>query len=235
MSLTIRPVGDGAELPPEARADSTRERILAHIVQAGPITAGELADHLDLTAAGIRRHLAVLAAAGLITEYEPAATIRERRRGRPAKSYVVTDTGQESLTSAYAAIATRAIEYLERLDPAAVRDFAAEYTGEIESRVRATIPTGSDVTQRLDALVVELDRAGYAATARPIGSSSRRVQLCHGHCPVHTVATAFPEFCEAETAMISRLLGVPVQRLATLAEGAHVCTTNIPIRAKGTR
>ena len=116
-------------MPPEARADSTRERILAHIVQAGPITAGELADHLDLTAAGIRRHLAVLAAAGRITEYEPAATIRERRRGRPAKSYVVTDTGQESLTSAYAAIATRAIEYLERLDPAAVRDFAAEYTG----------------------------------------------------------------------------------------------------------
>ena len=33
---------------------------------------------------------------------------------------------------------------------------------------------------------------------------------------------------DAETEAISRLLGVHVQRLATLAGGAHVCTTFIP-------
>jgi hypothetical protein len=55
------------------------------------------------------------------------------------------------------------------------------------------------------------------------------LQLCQGHCPVHQVAQAFPEFCEAETRAIGRLLGVHVQRLATLAGGEHVCTTCVPV------
>jgi predicted ArsR family transcriptional regulator len=45
---------------------------------------------------------------------------------------------------------------------------------------------------------------------------------------VQQVATEFPQLCEAETAAFSRLLGVHVQRLSTLAGGGHVCTTSIP-------
>jgi len=47
--------------------------------------------------------------------------------------------------------------------------------------------------------------------------------------PVRDVAGEFHELCDAETQAISRLVGVPVQRLATLAGGEHVCTTHIPI------
>ena len=42
------------------------------------------------------------------------------------------------------------------------------------------------------------------------------------------VAAEFPQLCEAETEVFSRLLGVHVQRLATLAHGDHVCTTYVP-------
>ena len=47
--------------------------------------------------------------------------------------------------------------------------------------------------------------------------------------PVQEIAAEFPQLCEAEAHAFSRLLGVHVQRLATLAGGGHVCTTNIPI------
>ena len=57
----------------------------------------------------------------------------------------------------------------------------------------------------------------------------KAVQLCQGHCPVQHVATEFPELCEAEAEAFSRMLGVHVQRLATLAHGAHVCTTHVPV------
>jgi hypothetical protein len=53
-------------------------------------------------------------------------------------------------------------------------------------------------------------------------------QLCQGHCPVQRVAAQFPQLCEAEAEAFSRLLGVHVQRLATLAHGEHVCTTHVP-------
>jgi predicted ArsR family transcriptional regulator len=65
---------------------------------------------------------------------------------------------------------------------------------------------------------------GYAATARsaPVGE-----QLCQHHCPVAHVAAEFPELCEAETEAFGRLLGTPVQRLATIARGDGVCTTHV--------
>jgi predicted ArsR family transcriptional regulator len=68
---------------------------------------------------------------------------------------------------------------------------------------------------------------GYAASVRG-GAQATGVQLCQGHCPVQHVAREFPELCEAETDVFSRLLGVHVQRLATLAHGDHVCTTHVP-------
>jgi len=205
--------------------------VLAHIVQAGPITATQLADYLDLTAAGIRRHLAALESDGLITGH---TEVHCGGRGRPARTFVVTDSGQKFLSSGYAAIATRALAYLGRFGPYAVQDFAVENFQDLEQAVTEEISEDDTLEERLAVLVDALNEAGYAASVRPI-VGTRRLQLCQGHCPVLAVATRFPVLCEAETAAISRILGRPVQRLATLAEGAHVCTTNIPTGAKGIR
>lgn len=94
------------------------------------------------------------------------------------------------------------------------------------------------------ALVQVLDETGYAASVRPAPSilpargtdrgersdaAPRSIQLCQGHCPVRNVAEQFPELCEAETREFAALVGVPVQRLATLAADGHACTTHIPI------
>ncbi len=51
---------------------------------------------------------------------------------------------------------------------------------------------------------------------------------------MRSVASEFRQFCDAETDAISRILGVHVQRLATLAGGEHVCTTFVPTGAVGT-
>jgi predicted ArsR family transcriptional regulator len=52
-------------------------------------------------------------------------------------------------------------------------------------------------------------------------------QVCQHHCPVAHVAAEFPQLCEAETEAFGRLLGTPVQRLATIAHGDGVCTTHV--------
>jgi predicted ArsR family transcriptional regulator len=74
------------------------------------------------------------------------------------------------------------------------------------------------------------DVRANSTVARPVGQGGplAGVQLCQGHCPMQHVAAQFPQFCEAETEAFSRMLGVHVQRLATLAGGEHVCTTFIP-------
>jgi predicted ArsR family transcriptional regulator len=117
--------------------------------------------------------------------------------------------------------------------PEAVRQFAAERFADLEARYRPVVEAaGTDPAARAEALAASLSADGFAASTRTprVGGDAGGTQLCQGHCPVQHVAREFPELCEAETATFSRLLGVHVQRLATLAHGEHVCTTHIPKR-----
>ena len=89
----------------------------------------------------------------------------------------------------------------------------------------------SDLTSRVQALAGALSADGYAASAGPapaIGAAQLAgEQICQHHCPVAHVAAEFPELCEAETEAFGRLLGTPVQRLATIAHGDGICTTHV--------
>lgn len=223
--------------PLEEIESSTHERVLSLIVEFGPITAADLAEHLDLTSAAIRRHLAALEHAGQIVAREDV-TNTPRGRGRPAKRYVATAAAHAHFGDAYARIAVQALEHLEAaVGPQAVDAFAQDRSTELQARYAPVIAAaGADLAAKTRALAEALSADGYAATSRPVGGNLA-VQLCQGHCPVQEIANNFPQLCEAETRAFSALLGVHVQRLATLAGGEHVCTTHIPVavptRVKG--
>jgi len=214
----------------------TRERVCREILQRGPITASDLAATLGLTAAGVRRHLDALTAQHLVSTWTGAEGT-PRRRGRPARRYVLTDTGHAAMSTAYDDLAAQLLEFLaDTAGAEAVREFAAVRAGRLAERYRpAVTAAGADPHQRADALAQALSVDGYAASVRSVDDghvaehASAGKQLCQGHCPVQQVATQFPQLCEAETQAFSDLLGVHVQRLATLAHGEHVCTTHIPL------
>lgn len=219
--------GRGAEADPEA---GTRRRVLDLIAADGPVSAAELAAELDLTAAAVRRHLAVLEGEQQIGVHDGGGPTGPARRGRPAKRYVVTTAGQAALTQQYSELASQALRFVAEIGGAdAVRSFAERRVRELEVRhADALAEAGDDPERRARVLAEGLALEGYAATARPVPGAAA-IQLCQGHCPVQDVASEFPELCEAEAHAFSRMLGVHVQRLATLAGGGHVCTTNIPI------
>jgi predicted ArsR family transcriptional regulator len=215
---------------PGSDADaSTRRRVARSILEHGPSTAAELADRLGLTAAGIRRHLDVLVEQGQVTAREQRV-YGARGRGRPAKVFALTDAGRDAFYSTYDELAVRAIEFLAAEGgPDAVSRFAASRIEALETRARESLAeAGADTPAQ--ALARALTAEGYAASVRP---SAIGEQLCQHHCPVAHVAERFPQLCEAETEMFSRLLGVHVQRLATIAHGDGVCTTHIPGTPKG--
>ncbi|GAA6526764.1 helix-turn-helix domain-containing protein [Intrasporangium sp. DVR] len=212
--------------PSESR---TRSRVLHMVSAEGPISAAELGRHLDLTPAAVRRHLDALVEQGAVVEHEPSAA--RRGRGRPARAYVVSEGGHRALEADYDSLAVEVLRYLsEHAGPQAVADFARSRVAALEERYAAELAsTGTDPSARAETLVHLLSRDGFAASARPVRAGALAgVQLCQGHCPVQHAAEQFPTFCEAETDAFSRLLGVHVQRLATLAGGDHVCTTFVP-------
>ena len=222
--------------PSSTVENTTRARVLRLVAGTGPTTAPALADQLGLTRAGVRRHLTELVDDGYIAEHEMSRVAGPARRGRPAKHFVVTDRGHAVLPTGYAQIAAQAISYLAQVAGAdGVEQFAERRAAQLEERYGpALAAAGDDPVVRAETLAAELARDGYESSARPVDGMAT-LQLCQGNCPVQDVAAQFPQLCEAETAAFSRLLGVHVQRLSTIAAGGHVCTTNIPLTTTTSR
>jgi predicted ArsR family transcriptional regulator len=207
----------------------TRERVARSILENGPSTAAALARRLSLTPAAVRRHLDHLVAEGALEAREPRV-YGSRGRGRPAKVFVLTDGGRDTFIQAYDDLAVSALRFLkETAGDDAVSEFARRRVSDLADRYR-TLLDGVDLDDARPDLGVQLlaealTADGYAASVR---TSPAGDQICQHHCPVAHVAAEFPQLCEAETEVFAQLLGRHVQRLATIAHGDGVCTTNVP-------
>jgi predicted ArsR family transcriptional regulator len=215
----------------DARTEhGTRARIARLILENGPVTAGGLSARTGLTPAAVRRHLDNLLADGMI-EVRTTRRPGSRGRGRPARLFAITDAGRSAFEHAYDDLAASALRFLaEVAGPEAVAEFARRQLADTERRYRPVVEAAAS-GRRVQALADALSTDGYAATASVApaasGGERRGEQLCQHHCPVAHVAAEFPQLCEAETEVFARLLGTPVQRLATIAHGDGVCTTHV--------
>jgi predicted ArsR family transcriptional regulator len=219
---------------PPADDGRTRDRVSALLLEHGPQTAAELATRLGVSPAAVRRHLDALVAAGRVAEGAAPVPFGagHRGRGRPARHFTLTDTGRSAFPHAYDDLALTALRYVAASGgPDAVRQVAEQQLAGLEERCSTAVEVArsaaadGDVVDRAQVLAVALSAEGYAASASAISSGG---QLCQLHCPVAHVAAEFPQLCEAETAVIGRLVGTHVQRLATIAHGDGICTTHIP-------
>lgn len=207
---------------------TTRDRVYELIVSEGPISAREMAQRLALTAAGVRRHLAALLETGQITtHFHPPAD--RAGRGRPAQRYVATPGASDAASEPYEDLAIDVLTFLDDEGGAeAVERYAQQRMRQLEQRYAPQVAAaGDDIERRTEVLATALSADGFAATARTVHAGGL-LQLCQGRCPVRHVAAKFPQLCEAETQMFARVLGVHVQRLATISGGEHVCTTSVP-------
>lgn len=204
----------------------TRARIARLILENGPVTASGLSARTGLTAAAVRRHLDCLLSSGMI-EIRTVRRPGSRGRGRPAKFFAITDTGRSEFEHAYDDLATSALKFLaETAGPAAVSEFARRQVSELEYRYRPVMESAAP-DAKVSVLAEALSADGYAASASRAPARGGGEQLCQHHCPVAHVAAEFPQLCEAETEAFARLLGTPVQRLATIAHGDGICTTHV--------
>src|SRR5919107_218313 len=201
-------------------AGGTRERILVLLRRHGRLSAPRLAQLLELTSVGVRRHLALLERDGLV-----AATIEKPRRGRPASVYRLTDAGLETFPRHYDEVAREALTFLKGRDAATLSQFlawrnerlAASYAGRVE---------GATLAERTKALAEVLNEQGFMAEVEPADGGLR---LCQHNCTVEHLATELPDLCASEADLFERLLGTRVERETTIVDGAVRCETRIDL------
>ena len=232
----LPPSADGVDPVPAGPADDpiaevrTRETVVRLLLADGPLTAVALAERVRLSPAAIRRHLEQLLAEGAIVSRE-ASTHGRRGRGRPARTYLLTDLGRTRLPHGYDSIAVQALEFLaEAAGSEAVTAFARRRARSLVADVRNDLDEADDVPAKVEILARAMTGAGFAASVQQVGIGE---QLCQHHCPVAHVATRFPQLCEEEMTVITEALGTYAQRLATIARGDSFCTTFIPAARGG--
>ena len=200
----------------------TRDAIARSILENGPSTASTLSKRLALTPAGIRRHLDLLVADGILEARDPRVG-STRGRGRPSKVFLMTDEGRSQFEHSYDDLAVAALKFMAtHSGDHLVTAFAESRAEDIERKATAFL---AKRTKKVDGLASFLTEQGYAASVEKRGTGE---EICQHHCPIAHVAAQYPQLCEAETQAFSRLLGTHVQRLATIAHGDGVCTTYIP-------
>ncbi|WP_199278642.1 helix-turn-helix transcriptional regulator [Arthrobacter sp. CAN_A2] len=243
MSPDVRTPGRTAQIVSPDSDERTRDRVLSAVLERGPVSAAELGDRLGFTPAAMRRHLDALSSDGLIEVKRVRGSATGA--GRPARRYVLSRRGQSKMGNDYLDIAVAALARLgEAAGPEAIEEFARTRFSGMEERYRPIVEAaGPDLADRAHALAGALTTDGFVGSTKtvglPQGGGPRTVpatrpvmlsvQLCQGHCPIQGLASAFPAFCDQETGVFARLLGVDVRRLSTLAGGGHVCTTHIPL------
>ncbi len=225
--VKIRSEVAGAVLPATSGPDRhTRGAIVQLLLEAGPITAGEIGERLGISAAGVRRHLDALLEAGDALS-SAAASWQHSGRGRPARRYRLTAAGRAKLGHSYDDLAVAAMRQLREIGgDDAVRTFARR---RIDTILSGVTEGPDDVEATVDRVADALSKAGYAATTTPVSGPIHGVQLCQHHCPVSHVAEEFPELCETEREAFAEVLGTHVQRLATIVNGDCACTTHVPL------
>jgi predicted ArsR family transcriptional regulator len=205
-------------------------RVARRLLEGGPSTATHLAEDLGLTPAAVRRHLDALEAAQYLTVHEEApfgpVTTQRRGRGRPAKVCALTAAGRDAFEQSYDDVAMDALRFMaSQADENLILNFARSRSRALTDRYAALL-VDAPVQDRVRQLALLLSQDGYAANVQDAPGGS--VQLCEHHCPMAHVAEEFPEFCEAEQAAFSQLLGVHTVRISTIASGSNICTTHVP-------
>lgn len=203
-----------------------RATIVRILKRDGERSAPELAEALGITDVAVRRHLALLAEDGFITD----RTVKQER-GRPVARYRLTERGEDLFPHRYEEMVDELIAFItDQLGSSGLRAFL-RWRQDRETESYAAAVDGEDIAVRLDQLAEALSEAGFAAEVRETGDG---FELTQTHCAVYEVAKEYPEMCAHEAAMFRRVLGdVTISRRETLASGADACVCSVSIPCAG--
>ena len=198
----------------------TRMRILQLLKMRAGMTVSQLEDALHISQMGIRQHLAILEADGLV-EYRQ----EKQGRGRPPHIYRLTDAANGLFPTTYANFAVGLMNEVAKFNgPGFINKV-------FRGRMKAQLQTyqlrlqGKNLSERVKELARIRDEEGYMAR---FDENEDNYVLTEHNCPIAVIAQEYPHVCEIETALFRQSLGTKVVRVEHLMQGSHKCCYRIP-------
>jgi len=203
----------------------TRRKIIDLLKQSGPLTAGHMADELDLTPMAVRQQLYTLEAEGLAaSQAEPSSG-----RGRPNKLWALTEAAQTLFPDAHQDLAVDLITTVQETLGADAFDALLKARGQKQvAQYRDQMAEATTLEARAQALARIRTGEGYMADTAPLADGTGW-QLVENHCPVCAAAKACSGICANELDVFQAALGdaYVVTRTDHILAGARRCAYEI--------
>ena len=198
----------------------TRMRILQLLKMRANMTVGQLTEALHISQMGVRQHLAILEAEGLVEHYQ-----EKQGRGRPPHVYQLTDQANSLFPTTYANFAVGLMHEVAKFNgPGFINKV-------FRGRMKAQLETyqqrleGKTLCERVKELAHIRDEEGYMAR---FDENAEDYILIEHNCPIAVIAQEYPYVCEIELALFRQSLGAKVVREEHLMQGSHRCCYRIP-------
>ena len=198
----------------------TRMRILQLLKMRANMTVAQLTEALHISQMGIRQHLAILEAEGLVEHYQ-----EKQGRGRPPHVYQLTDQANSLFPTTYANFAVGLMHEVAKFNgPGFINKV-------FRGRMKAQLETyqqrleGKTLCERIKELARIRDEEGYMAR---FDENAEDYVLIEHNCPIAVIAQEYPYVCEIELALFRQSLGAKVVREEHLMQGSHRCCYRIP-------
>ena len=200
--------------------ESTRGQIVV-LLRRGPRTVEELAGALGLTDNAVRNHLSVLDRDGLVRQ---SGVRRGPGAGKPAVLYEVHPDAEPLFSTAYEPVLTAMIDVL-------VEELPAGQAVELLHKVGRRVAAGAGG----QAAGTSEQRANTAAgVLRSLGGDVKvaeedsAVVIRSSGCPLSATVTSRPEMCRAVVALVSEIVGAPVEECCDRADRPRCCFRILP-------
>lgn len=206
---------------------TTKRAIVDRLKRVGGATVPELADALDLTAAGVRQHVDALAANGLVE----ARARAPHGRGRPATEWRLTDLASDLFPDRHDDLTVGLIGALrESLGEDGLEQVIEARRQQQLREYREIIPTDTSIVKRVNALARRRTAEGYLAEV--VRDDDGAVVLIEHHCPICAAASACQGLCRSELELFRDALGddVLVERTQHLMQGDVRCAYRVTPR-----
>ena len=199
---------------------SPHKRILDHLKTAGPTSAAQLGEALEITKMAALHHLHALEEQALVKrEAKPGS------RGRPTLLWSLTNASLKFFPDAHAELAVSLITCLnETLGPEALDKLIKVRSRHQLQNYRQEIKSTSSLREKLEVLAAIRSREGYMAGVEKLEDRNSYL-LVERHCPICIAATSCTGLCREELNVFRKLLGdkVEVKRTEHIVAGAPRC------------
>jgi len=188
----------------------------------------ELAKAMKISRMAVHKHLALLQERGLVMSVETTGHV-----GRPRMIYKLTSQSRTIFPKSYSAIATHALDFIERnMGKAAVEKVLRERQSELFDQYYKRL-RNLEFDKKVKELANIRDEEGYMAESRREPKNYGRHVLLEYNCPILHIAEKHWEACSIETELFENLLGADIETTHRAAKGDLVCKFVIKERKEG--